>query len=54
MPLPLRTFEYKEVGVASDSSMARPQSEYVTHEELEQALADLKPKKEDKPNEFII
>lgn len=54
MPLPLRTFEYKEVGVVSDSSTARPQSEYVTHEELEQALANLKSKKEDKSNEFII
>ena len=57
MPLPLRKFEYKEVGnVESDTTTAQAQSEYVTHEELEQALAKLKTKekKEDKPNEFII
>ena len=54
MPLPLRTFEYKEIGVTSDSSTARPQNEYVTHEELEEALANLKSKKEEKSNEFII
>lgn len=53
MPLPLRTFEYKEV-IISDNSSPSAQSEYVTHEELEQALANLKPKKEDKSNEFII
>ena len=56
MPLPLRIFEYKEV-VASDTSSASAQNTYVTHEELEQALAKLKPKqkeKEDKPNEFLI
>lgn len=55
MPLPLRTFEYKELGVpTSDNESAQPQNTYVTHEELEKALAELKPKKEDKPNEFII
>ena len=58
MPLPLRTFEYREVGVVSDSETARPQSEYVTHEELKQALEELTskstPKKEEKSNEFII
>ena len=54
MPLPLRTFEYKEVGT-SDNSAAPAQSTYVTHEELEKALSELKStNKEDKPNEFII
>lgn len=56
MPLPLRIFEYKEVGkVASDEVNAQAQNTYVTHEELEQALAKLKPEtKEEKKNEFII
>ena len=55
MPLPLRTFEYKEV-VAEEThnSTAPAQGEYVTKEELEQIIADLKPKKEEKSNEFII
>lgn len=56
MPLPLRTFEYKEVGV-SETSAASAQNTYVTHEELEKILAELKPKttkKEEKSNEFII
>ena len=58
MPLPLRIFEYKEIG-AEESKVAAPaQSEYVTHEELKQILSDLKqsfaPKKEEKSNEFII
>ena len=56
MPLPLRIFEYKEVNkVASDEMNASAQNTYVTHEELEQALAKLKPEpKEEKKNEFII
>ena len=56
MPLPLRIFEYKEVDkVASKDDIAGAQSKYVTHEELERILADLKPKKEEeKKNEFII
>lgn len=56
MPLPLRTFEYKEIKVEeNDESTAPAQSEYVTREELEQMLADLKPvQKEEKSNEFII
>lgn len=60
MPLPLRIFEYKEVDkVASDAANAQPQNKYVTHEELEQALAELKPKQKSKPkeekiNEFLI
>ena len=56
MPLPLRTFEYKEVGT-SEASAASAQNTYVTHEELEKILAELKPKttkKEEKSNEFII
>jgi len=58
MPLPLRIFEYTEVGnVATTDSIAGAQSKYVTHEELEQALAELKPKskpKEEKKHEFLI
>lgn len=56
MPLPLRTFEYKEIGV-SETSAESAQNTYVTHEELEKILAELKPKttkKEEKSNEFII
>lgn len=54
MPLPLRIFEYKEVSkVASDEAIGRAQNEYVTHEELEQAITALKPK-EEKKNEFLI
>ena len=55
MPLPLRTFEYKEI-TESDTSVTSAQNTYVTHEELEKALAELKlkPKKEEKTNEFII
>ena len=55
MPLPLRTFEYKEVGVEA-KEMAPAQNEYVTHEELERILAELKnpTPKEEKKNEFII
>ena len=56
MPLPLRIFEYKEVDkVATDEANGRPQNTYVTHEELEKALAELKPQpKEEKKNEFLI
>ena len=58
MLLPLRTFEYKEVGVETTSATAPAQSEYVTHEELRKALEELKqssaPKKEEKSSEFII
>ena len=39
MPLPLRTFEYKEVGT-SETSAAPAQNTYVTHEELEKILAE--------------
>ena len=56
MPLPLRVFEYKEIDkVASSEANGRAQSEYVTHEELEQVIAELKPQpKEEKKNEFLI
>lgn len=55
MPLPLRTFEYKEVNT-SEENAAPAQNTYVTHEELEKILEELKPKKpkEEKSNEFII
>lgn len=56
MPLPLRVFEYKEItnGVETDTNADSPQSKYVTHEELEQILTELKSKKEEKKNEFVI
>lgn len=57
MPLPLRTFEYKEVGANVKETTAPAQNDYVTHEELKQILADLKQRpeqKEEKKNEFII
>lgn len=58
MPLPLRTFEYKEVNVDAAATSAPAQNEYVTHEELKHIIEELKqevtPKKEEKPNEFII
>lgn len=54
MPLPLRTFEYKEIA-ESVEEVTPAQSEYVTHEELKQILSDLKPaQKEEKQNEFLI
>ena len=58
MPLPLRIFEYKEIGTEENKVSAPAQNEYVTHEELKQILSDLKqslaPKKEEKPSEFVI
>lgn len=57
MPLPLRTFEYKEVGVETASQDGGAPNTYVTHEELNQILAELKGehKKEEKKNEqFLI
>ena len=58
MPLPLRIFEYKEVGVEENKVAAPAQNEYVTHDELKQILSELKqslvPKKEEKTNEFVI
>lgn len=56
MPLPLRTFEYKEINVEQEETQVAPaRSEYVTREELKQMISELKPaQKEEKPNEFII
>ena len=53
MPLPLRTFEYKEI-TPSNTSETPAQNTYVTHEELEEALSKLKSNKEEKTNEFLI
>ena len=61
MPLPLRTFEYKELNLENEE-VNRAQPKYVTHEELEQILSKFKPieqpdppkQKEEKKNEFII
>ena len=58
MPLPLRTFEYKEI--SGPSTTEKPDggapSTYVTHEELEQKISELKqkPKEEKKSNDFLI
>ena len=57
MPLPLRIFEYKEVGkVATSAEDASAQSAYVTHEKHKKALAELKqtPKEEKKNEQFLI
>ena len=56
MPLPLRAFEYKEVGSDTKESMAPAPDKYVTHEELERIIAELKKpeQKEEKKNEFVI
>lgn len=56
MPLPLRIFEYKEMSEDMKDSMASASDKYVTHEELEHIIAELKnPKqKEEKKNEFVI
>lgn len=57
MPLPLRIFEYSEVGKVAEKteSDGGAQSTYVTHEELEQRLAELKGEpKEEKKNDFLI
>lgn len=57
MPLPLRTFEYKEIG-AENTTTTLEKNEYVTHEELKRVIEELKqevtPKKEEKTNEFLI
>ncbi len=60
MPLPLRIFEYKEVNkVATSAEDVSAQNTYVTHEELEKALAELKqpvkkPKEEKSNEQFLI
>lgn len=53
MPLPLRTFEYKEVGAEVETNTAPAQSTYVTKEELNEAISNLKKSltKEEKKNE---
>lgn len=52
MPLPIRTFEYKEVGASEETKEAPAQSTYVTKEELNEALSNLKKSlKEEKKNE---
>ena len=60
MPLPLRIFEYKEVSNVATNAKSDdgPPNTYVTHEELEQAIEQLKSEsvkpKEAKPNGFDI
>jgi len=58
MPLPLRIFEYKEVDKVATSAQDDRAHDYVTHEELNKILADLKDNKpkEEKKNEqqFLI
>ena len=58
MPLPLRTFEYHEVGkVATAQDVEGAPSTYVTREEFDKAIAELKqltPKEGKKTNEFDI
>ena len=59
MPLPLRVFEYKEIDKVATSAADAGAHNYVTHEELDKILAELKnekPKKEEKKNEpqFLI
>lgn len=58
MPLPLRIFEYKEVNKVATTAEDAAANDYVTHEELEKILAELKnpPKqKEEKSHEkFLI
>ena len=55
MPLPLRTFEYKEVGTNEETEVAPAQSTYVTKEELNEAISKLKKSlKEKKDEQFAI
>lgn len=58
MPLPLRIFEYKEVDKVATSSADDRAHNYVTHEELNKILAELRTEKpkEEKKNEqqFLI
>lgn len=58
MPLPLRAFEYKEINLETDKTTASVQNEYVTHEEFQKAIDELKqslvPKKEEKVDGFVI
>ena len=57
MPLPLRIFEYKEVDRVATNTTDGREDKYVTHEELNKILAELKGEpKEEKKNEpqFLI
>lgn len=58
MPLPLRIFEYKEVDKVVTNSQDDRAHDYVTHEELDKILSELKTNKpkEEKKNEqqFLI
>ena len=57
MPLPLRIFEYKEVDRSATSATDGREDKYVTHEELNKILAELKgdkPKEEKKNEQFLI
>ena len=60
IPLPLRIFEYKEVSNVATNAKSDdgPPNTYVTHEELQQAIEQLKGEsvkpKEAKPNGFDI
>lgn len=58
MPLPLRTFEYKEVNKEpSETNSNQSEKDFITREEFERALSELKPKEkqeEKKQNEFLI
>ena len=40
MPMPLRTFEYKELVVAKNATTTQPVADYVTREEFEKRLAE--------------
>ena len=57
MPLPLRIFEYKEVDRVATNTTDGREDKYVTHEELNKILAELKGEpEEEKKNEpqFLI
>ena len=59
MPLPLRIFEYKEIDRSITNTSDGREDKYVTHEELNKILAELKggqEQKEEKKNEqkFLI
>lgn len=51
MPLPLRTFEYKEVGVEETTDSAPAPTTYVTKEELNSILSDFRESLKEKKNE---
>lgn len=53
MPLPLRTFEYKEITSSENTDAAPAPTTYVTKEEFDKAISELKKSlgKEEKKNE---